>query len=230
MIAGRIQEAVRFVGPRGALSGELVYAVDRPLCAVLLAGPHPYMGGSMQNILLLRLAEALADAGCVALRFDYSGTGGSEGPPCDVQAAMSAFWMTGEAPQDPTLIEDARAAAQWLEETCRLSQVIVGYSFGALAASRASSESTVGLSLIAPTLKQHQIVLPSEAHLHCQLIRAGRDFATPASVTTDWIRSSRPDLNVQSFEEADHFFRGVEIDAADCCVEFCVRAARGSIR
>lgn len=63
--------------------------------------------------------------------------GDSEGTTIDVQVAMTQFWQTGHAPQDDGLLEDARVAGRWLEVTCGLPQFVIGYSFGAYAATTA---------------------------------------------------------------------------------------------
>ena len=67
-----IREQVYIPGPRGRLVGELSYPDNTTANAVvLIANPHPLMGGAIANNVIERLAMDLPAHGCVTLRFDY---------------------------------------------------------------------------------------------------------------------------------------------------------------
>ncbi|MBI4578609.1 MAG: alpha/beta hydrolase [Planctomycetes bacterium] len=223
--AGLIQERVQFAGARGQLAGELAYTEATVRFGCLLVGPHPYMGGSMDNPLMRQIAMGLAAADAVTLRFDYGGVNESQGPAIDVAAAMAKFWATGRAPQDETMVEDARAAERWLRDQCDPPMVAIGYSFGAMAAATVVVEQTQGLILIAPTLKQHDIRVPRRADLDRLVIYADGDFATPAGVSAEWTETLPSPAQVVCMHGADHFFRGREANVVQRCVEFCDRLA-----
>ncbi len=105
------------------------------LAAVVLH-PHPQYGGDMDNHVVLAVCGALAAAGATTLRFNFRGTGRSQGAFDDGR---------GEA-------ADARAAIG-VVRGLRLGAplVLVGYSFGALvAAGIACQEDLQALILVSP--------------------------------------------------------------------------------
>lgn len=117
------------------LEGALQEGAHSRLAAVILH-PHPQYGGDMDNHVVLAARDAFADAGATTLRFNFRGTGRSEG----------AF-DNGRAEAG-----DARAAIRYLRErTPETGLVLVGYSFGALVAARIAAESALqALLLISP--------------------------------------------------------------------------------
>ncbi|MCA1630170.1 MAG: alpha/beta hydrolase [Acidobacteria bacterium] len=85
--------------------------------AALVLHPHPLHGGTMHNKVAFRAARALNEAGCVALRVNFRGTGRSTGTHDHARG--------GEQ-------EDARAALDYLSEKYpSLPLVLAGFSFGA---------------------------------------------------------------------------------------------------
>ncbi|MCA9310194.1 MAG: alpha/beta fold hydrolase [Phycisphaerales bacterium] len=205
-----------------ALAGEITYdinaAADR---AALLIAPHPFMGGRMDNPVLLRIAEALAAAGVVVLRFDYRGVGDSGGPPVNIEASMQAFWKTGRAPEDPDLIDDARAAFDWLRTTTGHAPVTaVGYSFGAWAATSLPLPSLERLILIAPTITRHDYPELAGGTPPTLVVHGEGDFATPCQAMAAWMSRAHSNVRMITFPRADHFFRAQEADVANACASF----------
>lgn len=97
--------------------------------AVLLchAGIHEYM---RTHWAMRRLADVLADAGHVVLRFDYSGTGDSSGR---LEDATIEQW-----------VEDITVAHEELADICGHSKIsLVGLRLGALLAAMASAKKSV---------------------------------------------------------------------------------------
>jgi len=83
--------------------------------AAVVCHPHPIHGGTMHTKAVYRAAQALNDAGMVALRFNFRGVGASTGS-----------YDEGHGEQD-----DARAALDWLEERYpALPLFLGGFSFG----------------------------------------------------------------------------------------------------
>jgi uncharacterized protein len=90
--------------------------------AAVVCHPHPVYGGTMHTKAVYRAAQALNEAGLVALRFNFRGVGVS----------------TGSYDQGIGETEDLRAALDWLEARYpQLPLVVGGHSFG----------SSVGLSV-----------------------------------------------------------------------------------
>ncbi len=130
---GLVVEAVRFPAGPYQLEGELSYPdATMPRGAVLLAGPHPLLGGSMHNNVVRGLGDGLARHGLVALRFNYRGVGASEGPAVDVAEHLARFWETAHVPDETAYQEDLAGAIDQVRSVVgpALPLVLVGYSFG----------------------------------------------------------------------------------------------------
>jgi len=98
-----------------------------PLAAVILH-PHPQYGGDMDNHVVLAARGAFADAGATTLRFNFRGTGRSDG----------AF------DNGPGEADDARAAIRLVRDCFpEAGLVLVGYSFGALVAARVAADAAI---------------------------------------------------------------------------------------
>jgi alpha/beta superfamily hydrolase len=105
--------------------------------AAVVLHPHPQFGGDMHNHVVVAVAEALAAAGATTLRFNFRGTGRSEG---------TFDGGRGEA-------DDARAALALLREARPGALlVLAGYSFGAIVAATAGGDGLRGLILISPPM------------------------------------------------------------------------------
>lgn len=130
----------------------------------LVLHPHPQYGGDMHNHVVTAVCGALAEGGATTLRFNFRGTGRSEG----------AFDSgRGEA-------DDARAAVaamRALRPDARL--LIAGYSFGAMiAATVATDVRADALVLISPPLGMMQT--PAiDPELRTLLITGERDQIAP---------------------------------------------------
>lgn len=215
---------IRFPGRR--LGGELAYpGEDDPVFAALVIGPHPYMGGTMQNVLLAAIAVALASAGGVSLRFDYGGTGrSSDSMAIDLAASMAAFWETGHTPEDPERFDDAEAALRYLQLLGVHPLFLVGYSFGAAVAWRLAQNETAdiaGVSLVSPTLSRHEFVCANDGRARPTLVIHGQDdFCTPEPIVAEWVRSRRFPIQYSCHSIGNHFFRGAEQRIGREVVEF----------
>lgn len=219
MIGGVTQERVRFTGPRGALAGELAYG-EAANAAALLLNPHPYMGGRMDNNLIRHLAVSLPEQGVATLRFDYGGVGESEGGEIDVAASMAEFWRTNAAPQDPAMVEDARAADAWLRRTLGLPPVLIGYSFGAFVAGRLLDAATPAVVLMTPTLLQHDYTALAESAAPKLVVYSDDDFATPMEVSRRWTAAAWEPKRSLCVTGGEHFFRGLESTVGEAIARF----------
>lgn len=204
-----LRESVLIDGPEETLVGELAYSDTATRGAVLLAGPHPFMGGTMDNNVVQHLAEALASAGYITMRFNYRAIDNEQ-----VAGAMLRFWTTGHAPQDPDLVEDTRAAHAWMQQQLGLPVALLGYSFGAHAVVRAIDERTPCSVLIAPTVQQHDFS-PIQTNRRPKLvIYSSDDFATTAMATESWYAQLHVPRQCRCIVGAEHFFKGHEGDVA----------------
>lgn len=110
-----------------------------PMRVAVVLHPHPQFGGDMDNHVVRALCAALAADGAATLRFNFRGTGGSEG---------AHDRGAGET-------RDAASALEALRARCSgVPVVLAGYSFGAqVAASVAAAGDDVdALILVSPPL------------------------------------------------------------------------------
>lgn len=136
------EERVSFTSDGLMLEG-MLHRGKTSLSAVVMH-PHPQYGGDMHNPVVTMLCATLADAGATTLRFNFRGTGGSEGSYDDGR---------GEA-------RDAVAAAEYVRSLQPDAElVLAGYSFGALvAADAASAVRPSKLVLVSPPgLEPHRL-------------------------------------------------------------------------
>jgi len=108
-------------GPAGRLEALLNTGRPDATHAALVCHPHPLFGGTMHNKVVFHATKALNGLGFPALRFNFRGTGRSEGKHDEGR---------GER-------EDVRAALDWLECQFHRPIVFAGFSFGASTGLRA---------------------------------------------------------------------------------------------
>lgn len=127
-----VVESVRFPSGQYSLEGELAYPEQREVLAVaVLAGPHPLLGGTMQNNVVAAVSRDLAHRGLATLRFNYRGTGGSEGPTVDILGRLTEFWKTSHVGDESDYQQDVNSACEFLQTAASdVPLVRIGYSFG----------------------------------------------------------------------------------------------------
>lgn len=200
-----LEEAVSIASPRGSLDGVLAYPFSgKPERAALVVGPHPMMGGRLDNNVVRATARGMAECGCVSLRFAFGGDGASA-------EVMEAFWQTGHAPDDPLRAEDTLAACAFLREIRPLPTVAIGYSFGASLLGGLLDRPWIShLVLLGATLAHHDYAPLSRSRLPKLVIAADNDFATPLAATRQWFDSAGEPKCLVTLEAAEHFYREQE--------------------
>lgn len=199
-----LEESVQIPAGDERLNGVLAYPFDgRPGQAALVVGPHPLMGGRLENNVVRRVGRGMAERGYLSLRFEFGGGGTSA-------ELMEAFWKTGHAPDDPRRKHDAAFAFAWLRNVCVGPMVLVGYSFGASLLGGLLDERTRGVVLIGATFAQHNYDALAASRLPKLLVAADNDFATPLSVTQNWYERACGPKRLVVLPAAEHFYRGQE--------------------
>jgi len=111
-----------FDGPAGSIEAILKEPPQEVTRAAIVCHPHPLFGGTMHNKVVFRIARAFQDSGFAVLRFNFRGTGKSEGTHDD-----------GRGEQD-----DLRSAIQFIEGKYPRAELwLAGFSFGAAVVLRA---------------------------------------------------------------------------------------------
>src|ERR1700746_2548828 len=111
-------------GPAGHLEALLNAGNASATHAGLFCHPHPLYGGTLHNKVVFHAMKALNSFGFPVLRFNFRGTGLSE----------------GEHDHGHGEIDDVRAALDLLAQEFRLPLIFAGFSFGAAVGLRVSCD------------------------------------------------------------------------------------------
>lgn len=109
-------------GPAGRLEALLNGGAVDATHAAVVCHPHPLFGGTLHNKVVFHTMKALNSFGFPVLRFNFRGTGLSE----------------GEHDHGKGEVEDVRTALDWLDAEFHLPLIFAGFSFGAAIGLRAA--------------------------------------------------------------------------------------------
>jgi alpha/beta superfamily hydrolase len=162
---------------------------------VIVCHPHPQYGGDMDNPVVVTAVETAAREGFSTLRFNFRGTGESEGTYGD-----------GEGER-----EDVRAALSYFSS--RLSGegppiYLVGYSFGAWVGVPVAveDERVKGVVAIAPPLEMYSFKFLLGSKKPKLIIAGNQDFLCPAASLDDLYQKLEGPKSLKIIPGADHFF------------------------
>jgi uncharacterized protein len=185
-------------GPVGRLEALLNEGQADAPYAALVAHPHPLGGGSMHNKVVYHAAKVFSGFGWPVLRFNFRGTGLSEG---EHDGAAEAG--------------DVRAALDWL--TARYDKPIIaaGFSFGAamgLAAACGGSDSVEGFAALGlPTHaegRDYAYPLLADCDLPKLFLSGDRDQYAPVEQLRRVVQIASEPKQLALIAGADHFFTG----------------------
>jgi len=158
----------------------------------VLCHPHPQHGGTMRNKVVTIMERALRESGLHTLRFNFRGTGESEGEFDD---------GNGE-------LDDLMAVADWVRRVRPDDDLwLGGFSFGAWVSLRAAQDLPVRMLIsIAPPVERYgfeKLVAPNCPWL---VVQGDEDEVVSPRAVFDWIDSldRKPELVVM--EGSGHFF------------------------
>jgi alpha/beta superfamily hydrolase len=186
-------------GPAGRLEAILnTGSPDAPYTA-LIAHPHPPSGGTMHNKVVYHTMKALTHFGLPVLRFNFRGTGLSEGVHDEGR---------GE-------VEDVRAALSYLDRLTGKPILFAGFSFGSNVGFRACCgdprvNALIGLGLPVRAAGRDYTYgfLPHCAAPKC-FISGDQDEFCPPLILADILKSAPAPCESFTIPGADHFFQGV---------------------
>jgi uncharacterized protein len=185
-------------GPAGKLEALLNVGEENASHAAIVCHPHPLYGGTMHNKVVFNAMKALSGFGFPVLRFNFRGTGLSEGKHDEGR---------GE-------VDDVRAAIDWLDEAFGLPIIFAGFSFGAATGMRAACNDrrVVGLiSLGTPVSAEGRIYSYSflaECGKPKLFISGSRDQYGPIANLEKIVSLAAEPKKFVLVEDADHFFEG----------------------
>jgi alpha/beta superfamily hydrolase len=189
-----MEEGLTIRVPDGPALEARLGPVANPKGGVVICHPHPLYGGDMDNPVVIRAVEVAQAAGYTTLRFNFRGAGGSggvhdkgRGEQEDVSATMAAL-------------------ATHLPVGSRIG--VMGYSFGAAMAARATRPSApeAPLGLIAPPLGMYDLDFLQKSPGRLLLVAGTADSYCPVEALHRLAALTSAEARL--IEGADHFFFG----------------------
>jgi alpha/beta superfamily hydrolase len=192
-------------GPAGRLEAILWSPSEgSPPLAALVCHPHPLFGGTMHNKVVYQAAKSLDALGLPVLRFNFRGTGLSEGK-----------HDRGEGEQG-----DVRAALDFLAaEFPKIPLLVAGFSFGCWVGLRAGCEDARVTQLIglgAPVNNADFSYLAHCAKPKLFVLGANDIYGAPDKLKSV-VSSAAGENRIVMVEDADHFFVG-KLDQVDAAI------------
>ena len=186
-------------GPAGRLEALLNAGTPGATHAALVCHPHPLFGGTLHNKVVFHAMKALNNFGFPVLRFNFRGTGLSEG---------EHDYGTGE-------MDDVRVALDWIEREYTLPIIFAGFSFGAAIGLRtacpdARVQALIGLGIpVAPIDDRNYDFTFLQSCAKPKLFLSGtRDQFGPKAKLQEVVSSLPEPRKLVLIEAADHFFEG----------------------
>ena len=185
-------------GPAGRLEALLNTGQPDAPYAALVCHPHPLGGGTMHNKVVYHAMKVLHGFGLPVLRFNFRGTGRSEGA-----------HDNGHGEQ-----EDVRCALDWLDREFHRPILFAGFSFGANVGLRACCGDARVRGLMALGLP-----IQAEGHAYTYLdlpacaqpklfVSGDQDAFGPVDAIAAIVATAPEPKQLVWIEGADHFFTG----------------------
>ena len=190
-------------GPAGRLEALLNDGSPNATHVAVVCHPHPLYGGTLHNKVVFHAMKALNGFGFPVLRFNFRGTGLSEGEHAS---------GIGE-------VEDVRAALDWLEHEFTLPVIFAGFSFGAAVGLRAAYSDdrvdaliALGLPAVAIAVGTQDRVYDFEFLRECTkpklFVSGSRDQFGPPGKLEALVNTFADPKKLVRIEAGDHFFEG----------------------
>ena len=191
-------------GPAGRLESLLNTGAENATHAAVVCHPHPLFGGTLHNKVVFHTMKALNSFGFPVLRFNFRGTGLSQG---------EHDYGGGE-------VEDVRTALKWLDSELHLPLIFAGFSFGAAIGLRAACDdprvvAAIGLGVpgspVAAETEEPRIYT-DEFLQQCTkpklFVSGARDQFGPRAQLESLVAPIAEPKKLVLIEGADHFFEG----------------------
>ena len=186
-------------GPAGRLEALLNAGAPDATHAAIVCHPHPLFGGTLHNKVVFHAMKAINSFGFPVLRFNFRGTGMSE----------------GEHDRGVGEVEDVRSALDWLEQEFSLPIIFAGFSFGAAVGSRAcyaddrvSALIALGLPVVAVGDRIYDFEFLRACTKPKLFVSGSRDQFGPAGKLEALVGTFSEPKKLVRIEAGDHFFEG----------------------
>ena len=198
-MAATIQTVDDLRGPAGHLEALLNVGNTDAAYSAMICHPHPPSGGTMHTRVVYQTMKAFTHFGVPVLRFNFRGTGLSEGT-----------YTNG-----PGEIEDAKAAIDWLDRTFGLPILLAGFSFGANIGFRAACGDPRVLGLIGLGMplqaggRNYSYEFLKDCTAPKLLLTGSEDPFAPRGLMEDIFATAPEPKEMRWIDGAEHFFMGV---------------------
>jgi alpha/beta superfamily hydrolase len=191
-------------GPAGRLEALLNAGTENATHAALVCHPHPLFGGTLHNKVVFHTMKALNSLGFPVLRFNFRGTGLSQ----------------GEHDRGAGEVEDVQTALDWLDSEFHRPLIFAGFSFGAAIGLRAACadsrvRAAIGLGVpIVPVAadKEEPRIYTYEFLQECTkpklFVSGARDQFGPRAKLEAVVATLPEPKKLVVIEGGDHFFEG----------------------
>jgi uncharacterized protein len=186
-------------GPAGRLEALLNAGSPAATHAAVVCHPHPVYGGTLHNKVVFHAMKALQHFGFPVLRFNFRGTGLSQ----------------GEHAHGVGELDDVRTSLDWMEREYALPIVFAGFSFGAAVGLRAACPdprvvALIGLGL--PITPLDDRVYDFDFLRTCTkpklFVSGARDQFGPRGKLEGLVETFADPKKLVRIEAGDHFFEG----------------------
>ena len=191
------EHALFIAGPAGRLEAMWWPSEPNIHAVAVICHPHPLQGGTMNNKVVTTLTRAWRDKGVATLRFNFRGTGKSEGV---------HDHGAGE-------VDDVLAVVQWLSTEQGMKTLdLAGFSFGAWVSAAASARIPQSmhlqrLVLVAPPV-QYDGFDALQPPANTLVMQGEADEVVDPQAVTAWVVSRQRVPELLRFPETGHFFHG----------------------
>ncbi len=178
----------------------------RPRAAVVFAHPHPLYGGTMHTKVVFQAAKAFCRIGCAVLRFNFRGTGASEGSFDD----------------GPGELADFRGALDYAARRYPGAPLwAAGMSFGAWVALTVGAEDdrVSALLAVAPPLEMYDFSALRGSTKPKFFIQGERDELCPLKTMREFYARIPEPKELVVIDMADHLFDGHVLEVGDAVVD-----------
>ncbi|HXT38416.1 MAG TPA: alpha/beta fold hydrolase [Candidatus Angelobacter sp.] len=186
-------------GPAGRLEAILNLGADNPTHAAVVCHPHPVYGGTLHNKVVFHAMKALNSFGFPVLRFNFRGTGLSQG---------EHDYGQGET-------DDVRTALDWLDREFRRPLIFAGFSFGAAVGLQAACQdnrvvAAIGLGVPVQPVEERTYDLSClrDCSKPKLFVSGSRDQFGPRPKLEALVNSLAEPKKLVVIDSADHFFEG----------------------
>ena len=191
--------SLSLAGPAGRLEALLNAGSTSATHAAVVCHPHPLYGGTLHNKVVFHAMKALNSFGFPVLRFNFRGTGLSE----------------GEHANGVEEVEDVRTALDWLEREYTLPIIFAGFSFGAAVGLQATYADPrvpvligLGLPVVAIESRNYNFEFLRTCTKPKLFVSGSRDQYAPPGQLEALVNTFADPKKLVRIEAGDHFFEG----------------------